>query len=107
MENIIKIKHGQTPPQANDLAQYELGFSESDAGLYTKDGNDQIKKINDLSEVEQDISSSIFIGPKPPDKTTGLWVDTSDSEGSGTQNGIPKYYDTKEGEWIAVASTWG
>lgn len=36
MSNVIKIKHGQQPPTNKDLNTYELGYSDSNEGLYIK-----------------------------------------------------------------------
>ena len=43
MGNIIKIKHGNSPPTTNNLENYELGYANK--GLYIKDNN-QIIQLN-------------------------------------------------------------
>lgn len=43
MSNIIKIKHGNSPPTTDNLENYELGYSNK--GLYIKDNN-QIIQLN-------------------------------------------------------------
>ena len=55
MSNIIKIKHGSNPPTSDNIDSYELGFSESDNGLYTKKSNEEVVKLNETIQM-----SSIF-----------------------------------------------
>ena len=49
MSNIIKIKHGNSPPTTNNLENYELGYA--DKGLYIKDNN-QIIQLNSVDTLQ-------------------------------------------------------
>ena len=109
MGNIIKIKHGNNPPSISNLENYELGYSESDKGLYTK-SNDVIIHLNDTSEIEEikeEIKnfSSIVVSETEPENTKSLWIDISENE--NINSGIAKYYDENSGTWVPIAATWG
>lgn len=115
MSNIVKIKHGATPPNSENLDNFELGYAGSDKGLYTKNENDEIIHLNDTSAIEKDITdiknslenvSGIVVGTTEPENTGALWIDTND-DGSGNTSGIAKYYDENSSLWVEVAATWG
>ena len=83
MSNILKIKHGNSPPQSENLENYELGYSISDKGLYTKDENNEIVHLNktlsyeDIFNLLYPINSIYFTADKNfnPNEVEG-WVGT-------------------------------
>ena len=114
MSNTLKIKHGSSPPQTENLESYELGYSRSNKGLYLKD-EEEIIHLNDTSKIEEDITeintklenvSGIVVGDTAPENTGALWIDTTIIEGE-EGNGIAKYYNEESGEWLPIAATWG
>ena len=114
MSNIVKVKHGNSPPQSANLENYELGYSRSNKGLYLKD-EEEIIHLNDTSKIEEDITeintklenvSGIVVGDTAPENTGALWIDTTIIEGE-EGNGIAKYYNEESGEWLPIAATWG
>lgn len=55
-----------------------------------------------LEEKFEKLDAKIAVSDTAPEVTSGLWADTSSSEGV-----ILKYYDTTSKTWVAVKATWG
>ncbi len=115
MSNTVIIKHGTNPPIDANLQKHELGYAESDKGLYIKNEAGEVVQLNDTSQIEQKIedlsskvesTSGIVVGDTPPDNTGALWIDTTD-DGTGDTSGVSKYYDETSGTWVPTAATWG
>lgn len=117
MSNVIKIKHGTNPPDAGVLEEYELGYSNSNGGLYLGQGENEPIHLNDLSGVESKIEevnesiknvSGIIVSDSAPDNTKVLWIDTSNPD----EPGLAKYYvEGSEPPWVTISAsataTWG
>lgn len=89
MSNVIKIKHGSNPPAAGVLEEYELGYSSSNDGLYLGQGQNEPIHLND--------SGGVVVSSSTPTNTKVLWIN----------EGVAKYYDPVEKEWVVIPAVWG
>lgn len=60
MSNKILVKRGNSVPTASNLDRYELGFAESNNGLYTKNGEDEIVHLNPIADLKTFLLNTVY-----------------------------------------------
>lgn len=91
MSNIVKIKHGTSPPTQDNLNDFELGYAENNKGLYTKDSTGNIVHLNNKTITAEETIDSSNIGDKE------LGYNTTDG----------KLYINNSGDVVPVSGTGG